>query len=562
MDLYPLCPFPIGTLIWETQPGQFSLTVTVKATFSLIADGDALIAAKQEPINGDRHWDDNALASLYHPSDHVPLKRRVDICLVGHAWAPRGVPVDELVATLRVGTLYKPIRILGDRVWMQIDGGFVPSPPTPFSRMPLRYERAALSLDNPVGIDLNAPPMLGAAALPNLLPLEPEGAMGFGPVAPTWKARRQMLDDTSLFWAYGLNGPTPRSIGPAPPGLDFEFFNAAPRDQQIELLRTGTEIELENLNPEHPRLHSRLPMMRPQVFFIRPGAERAEEVVLRCDTLWIDCDRATASLSYRGIVDLQGGPLEADQATVVVASDPQGKKLRFERLRAELEREHPAIATLLGSLKHDWDEREEDPLARRYDGVITVPPPPPESEKPESEKPESEKTIAESTPTPALAPRRESVSPPALEAGQDQGAPGGMTIEHYASISAELGQKGASRSAVLERHGLSAASWTAVNRHYQRAMGTAAGEKGRELSALFDEAYLRAMTELGKSIGVDEYARILVGLERREMNKVLGELDLQLSDLMRIKRVWEKKIEMDAGLRAEVEAAAEAHRKG
>ena len=54
------------------------------------------------------------------------------------------------------------------------------------------------------------------------------------------------MDDAGLFWAFGVSsgvGPPP---GPPPSRFDFAFFNAAPAEQQIDLLRAGTTIELEN----------------------------------------------------------------------------------------------------------------------------------------------------------------------------------------------------------------------------------------------------------------------------------------------------------------------------
>src|SRR5262249_51780064 len=157
-----LCPFPAGVLPWEPSPGQRSLSVVVKGTF-VLAPGEVTVAPDQDPLCEERHWDNNALASLRWPGDFIPLKRRVDVALVGHAYAPRGEPVTSLVARLVVGDLQKAIRITGDRVWTldklsQPDVG----EPAPFARMPLRYERAALSTDNPVGLDPQSPPVLAA----------------------------------------------------------------------------------------------------------------------------------------------------------------------------------------------------------------------------------------------------------------------------------------------------------------------------------------------------------------------------------------------------------------
>src|SRR5262249_20067279 len=89
--LISLCALPAGAILWEPQPGQFSMTVIVKATFSLIP-GEIALAPEQDPLREERHWDDNVMASVHWPGDFVPSKRRVDVMLVGHAYTPRGEP--------------------------------------------------------------------------------------------------------------------------------------------------------------------------------------------------------------------------------------------------------------------------------------------------------------------------------------------------------------------------------------------------------------------------------------------------------------------------------------
>jgi hypothetical protein len=88
-------------------------------------------------------------------------------------------------------------------------------------------------------------------------------------------------------------------------------------------------------------------------------------------------------------------------------------------------------------------------------------------------------------------------------------------------------------------------------------------ERGeRALQSTFDAAYVAAQGRLRKPIGVREYARIQVGLERGEVGRVLVELELQLSDLMRLQRVWTKKLADAPKLAAELGRAVEEARKG
>ncbi len=319
------------------------------------------------------------------------MKRRVDLALVGHAYAPGGEPVAELTARLRVGDFFKTLEIKGDRLWTEGPEGLVASAPIPFARMPLRYERAPLGPTtrsastsmrprarrpgagqprarrraSPAPIvattsqqrtrrPLQHPARDAARARRRLRPPSP----------PTWRPRRKLLDEAGLFWAYGVAAAS-SGLGPAPAGFNFEFFNTSPRDQQIDMLRAGAVIELENLSPTHPRLTTQLPAIRPQVFRIDPKSGRAEEIILRCDTLWIDTDRGVAVLTFRGLHDVGAGartpsaswwspPIRRARSSASIASS---------RCCASSAREprpaRPSSATTSSN----------DPLALRYDTV-------------------------------------------------------------------------------------------------------------------------------------------------------------------------------------------------
>src|SRR5687768_223623 len=127
MEVLALCPFTAWTLPWEPRSGDKSLTVGVKATFSLAHGPVAALAPAQEGAWDDVYWDKNASSSLVTPSDDVPLKPRADILLVGSAFARS--PVESMVVRLRVDGFSKALRVTGDRAWVQGYDGPRPSPP-------------------------------------------------------------------------------------------------------------------------------------------------------------------------------------------------------------------------------------------------------------------------------------------------------------------------------------------------------------------------------------------------------------------------------------------------
>ena len=712
MELVSLCPFPAELLLWEADAGQPSMTVVVKVTVRLVHDGEAVVADAQIPIGGDAAWDESPVASVLRPGDRAPLKPRTDVVLVGHAHAPGGKPVERLVATMKVGDLSKSIAVTAPRAWTSGPGGFVPGPPIPFDRMPLRYERGALSPDNPVGIDPALPPVEGALVGPTLAAVAPATFPCFGPVASSWRPRRRLLGEAGRFWAIAFEAGA-GTTEPAPRALDFKYFNVAPPDQQTAMLRQRAEIELVNLHPSHPTLRTRLPALRPQVFHV--GARgRPVEVALRCDTLWIDCDEGIACLVWRGLTDVPSAAPSA-AGTVLVVAESQGKRVRWEQVErawqegVPIEATSPAAEDAL-AVRHDAvrargeegsasaasagrdagpatrapAERDEtrafgpgpaprrevmpfleapeaprppEPRAERtsYAGtpfsatgagpaavapviaadttedileeldldaathtgagdddthdrapqaprpatlpfvpaavpppapaapftappapardepfappviakpaMVALPPAPPPARAPTTPPPPAQpamlgplaglpKPARPAAPAPESAPpgaaaavtKSKPPPPPELPATFD---PKDVSIAAYGVVSAELMIRRGERAKVLEEHKLSEPAWARVHAYWTGEMGreTARGES--RLLAQFDSAYVETLGRLRKPIGVPEYAAILVAIERGGVDRQLAQLSLSLSDLMRVQRVWTRKIADD-----------------
>ena len=336
MHLALLCPFTAGTSIWQAHDGAWTLTACVRGTFSLVHGREAVLADAQEPVVGDQfhtHFAGPRGPSLYAASELVPYKPRADVILVGSAFAPEQTPVDALIARVAIEELDKSIGVIGDRRWSLGPDGLEPSAPVSFRSMPLRYERAARAPDNPVGFDLAGAPTLGDLALPNLEAVDdaPDTGqtLGFGPVHPAAATRRGLLHPEALAWV------TDGEKGPMPKGFDFAYYNAAPREQQIDLLRHSASIVLTNLHREHERFVARLPHVRPRAFLVSADAERSIEIALRCDTLWIDTDRAVMTLSWRGLLGLDTKEVAGLDA-LVVAAESKGKELRYKHIQRML----------------------------------------------------------------------------------------------------------------------------------------------------------------------------------------------------------------------------------
>ncbi len=301
------------------------LTVVCKATFVLMPVVSPLAPEQDEPNEADGYWNDEETRSLNFASDLAPFKRRADVLVVGHAFAPERRPVGSLVARVVVGEVDKAIAVFGDRAWTP--NGQMHEGPR-FVKMPLRWERAAggPGTANPVGVRMGSAAVedrYGAVALPNLQapgtylasPADVLAPVGFGPLAPRWSERVEKLYRHAAGWEPGRWNERP-----VPDDIDAGYFNAAPGDQQVAEIRSGERVVLENLHADHARLVTNLSQVEPRAVVERAGG--SAEVRLRCDTLWIDTDRGRCSLVWRGQV-LLGDPREAGRV-VVTASVGQG----------------------------------------------------------------------------------------------------------------------------------------------------------------------------------------------------------------------------------------------
>lgn len=323
MDVVSLCPLQVGKLIWQPRRATHSMTVVAKATFELMAGEARLCTVQDFPNDEDNHWNDDPNCSLYSASDLVPFKARADVVLVGDAFCPS--PAQSVVARLIVGSIDKSLEVSCDRHLDQ-QGNVVTG--KRFTRMSLRYERAAKGRDNPVGVDREADPdNYGRRTLPNLQPpglnvvdgttvIEP---VGFGPIAETWGLRRARLGKNANWRTRDWRGE------PLPGDMDGAFFNCAPLDQTVGELRNNERIVLENMHPDQPRLVCQLPGMRPRAFARLEEAVR--EVPMSPDTLWIDTARGVFTMTWRGRVKLDS---PTQPGRVIVAVEEPGHRVTWQ----------------------------------------------------------------------------------------------------------------------------------------------------------------------------------------------------------------------------------------
>jgi hypothetical protein len=311
-----------GSRLWSTNQA-FRVTVIVKATFTLVPEGDARLAPPLDIVREDVRSGHGAETGLERASEIAPYLPSAGILLFGHAYPASATPS---AASVRLGIgrigplLDKTLHVVGDR------SSSAPSVSKPFDKMPLVYERAFGGPgfdENPAGVGAS-----GAGPLPNILdPTNPRRAVGFGPIPRHWAPRRRFLGNASA--------DKVATVVPAlPEGFDFRYFHAAPSDQQLDFLAGDEWILLDGMHPMHPRLRSRLPGLRAEARFHtepigNPGQGR--EIVLSADTLVIDADRLAASVIFRGsfpVASLDVAPRLHLSAAISIRGAPQAPSPR------------------------------------------------------------------------------------------------------------------------------------------------------------------------------------------------------------------------------------------
>lgn len=323
-----LCAPPLSAelLFLQDEEGRTAAVPMVMAAFRITPGGDVTPAEDAElPPSAGAMWGPPATASVRYETQIAFLKPATDVVLIGHAWANGRMSTD---VRIRVGPLDQRIRVIGDRVWERTLSGIYPTDPTPFEKIPLRYERAFGGWDrsnddpsqhmfeprNPVGTGFRAKngQFEEGVRLPNLEdpghPIEKYGAtvapVGVGFTAPHWQPR------ASLAGTYDANWQKTRS--PLFP-LDFDrrFFNAASPGMVAPGYLQGNEaVATENVSAGD-RLSFRLPGLTPPHCKIRLRGRRDDDMLsTNLDTVIIDTDQMMLVLMWRTYAPLRNGPLD------------------------------------------------------------------------------------------------------------------------------------------------------------------------------------------------------------------------------------------------------------
>ncbi|MGK3963454.1 DUF2169 domain-containing protein [Sorangium sp. So ce118] len=554
----------VDSIPWRHE-GKLRLTVVVKASFSI--DASPMRPAETvEPIHAkDVLHRRGPTAHATATSDRVPYRQYVDVTALGHACAPGGRPVAEMTARFALVQrgapgLDKAVRVVGRRAKPG-------EPPDPFARLPITYERAAGGLgapDNPAGCGEDDD------ELPNVLdPVDPRRPAGFGPVAASWPSRSKRLAASARA---GLDA----AVMEVPSGVDWTYFQGAPRDQWVSSLQPGAVVVLEGFHPERPRIQSALPDARVDgaVYGLDDADPDApKRLVFHADGLHVDADRLLCTITWRAHVDLRA--LAQRERLMVVAGVGVGSAPQVPPRRPP----RPAPAAAAPSRPDEPREpRRPEGSAGGTLGIDEVraparsappPGPPPPSAPlpgvsvqppPSAPLPGASVQPPPSAPLPGASVQPAPVPPPpGLEA---QPAPGAapaeepVPIERYAAVASELADEGAVRSKVLSAHELDEPTWRKAERRWRGELERELKRGERALRERFDDAYVSAWEERHPDrFGVAQYARLVRATRRGTLTLEIADQRLDPSLGMRLKRVWQRRVAARAALAEQIERA-------
>ena len=301
------------------------------------------------------------------------------------------------------------------------------------------------------------------------------------------------------------------------PEDDFGRYNSAAPRHRVERLAPDAQLRLVGLSAASDERIVQLPGLVARAR-VESAWQEACPLDLVCDTLWVDTDFELIVLVWRGDCALLGEP--SGVARVVVALERQGEE-------------------------RDWDERlrycqrGRVHYAVRADDLAPGAPPIPRKDL------DLQIARYQTWGSPAPEPR--------------------LSLDRYATISAELCEWPDRRAETLERHDLDEDRWTVEERGWLEKIAAHAQNGDARLANEHSEQFMAAQDALGApeelKRGVGDYAFLLIEIENNlDLPTVLREQGLTLPAWLRLDRRFTKARSNDGAVDAEIEQACEQQR--
>jgi Uncharacterized protein conserved in bacteria (DUF2169) len=283
----------------------------------------------------------------------------------------------------------------------------------------------------------------------------------------------------------------PALLDEHPADFDYSVYNAAPAVQRATDLPQNGKMFLRGLVPGAEYIEAILPAIMLHAVLVSAHDNRID-VPLRNDTIWIDSDQSIAMFVFRGDVQLIPPDVFDLRQIIVWADEPRGRQT-VDDVRRDLPRGVFGFAVAAEDLAGGGppgDPAEVDLV--RY-------------------------STFDASPAPTL------------------------TLEQYATISAELAEGKPKRDEVLRRHRLDEDAWLLEERAIVGNMAEAAVKQDTVMAERYGELFMVAQDALAepweKDQTLDDYVDLKAEMEvKSDPHRVLGERQMRFAPWMRIDR--------------------------
>ncbi|HRI63503.1 MAG TPA: hypothetical protein PK156_04680, partial [Polyangium sp.] len=126
--------------------------------------------------------------------------------------------------------------------------------------------------------------------------------------------------------------------------------------------------------------------------------------------------------------------------------------------------------------------------------------------------------------------------------------PADFPLERCAALTASIARTKPNKGKLLEAEELTEKQWESIQEYWNEAIKAETRRGKRTLLDRFDEAYVGQLEKERGPITVEEYAKLSVAGERGTLEDVLEELGLPRGAVMRVERVWMKRLALDLTL--------------
>ena len=317
MEVINATRMPVACNMGLTVDGGELLVIVIKGTFVIPPNGSpVLLADVQLPhVMADVFAGEPGFSAPLWEAEFAPWKQQCDISVIGHAHAREGMQVTDMLTRVRVGSLEKSVRVVGDRTWQWSLGKITTSAPRAFSQMALSYDgafggadrrhsdpaRHGVFLANPVGrgwhrhlrrdwVDGEPLPNLEAPDDPVRSPDGHHRPMSFGVMGRNWAPRLGFAgtyDDRWLAECFPF----------LPSDFDGRFYQSVAADQQLDVPFAPLDVELTGFFADGPR-HFTIPHFDAPVHVI-PRRGSREDLIAKLDTVVFEPDDSRFTLCWR-----------------------------------------------------------------------------------------------------------------------------------------------------------------------------------------------------------------------------------------------------------------------